>query len=138
MYANQIVLFSPTISLTYLTYSVSHSSLKSSTYGSGNLFKRTCEYLVKFRYCENATKHSQNIPIFWRFLLNSNIKKLGDFFNFVAFTEYLNFSWCRFSLEFQNCPVKKRNVLQKVSWTLWPILLNYISRNHFSKGWAGF
>ena len=78
-------------------------------------------------------------PNFLTFL-TSNVKKLGDFFNFVAFTEYLNFSWCNVGshLNFKTVRWKKRNVLQKVSWTLWPILLNYISRNHFSKGVKSF
>ena len=80
----------------------------------------------------------QNIHKISQFFdVSSNVKKLGDFFNFVAFTEYLNFSWCRFSLEFQNCPVKKKecNAKSKLNSMTYPFKLH---RKHFSKGVKSF
>ena len=46
--------------------------------------------MLKFRYCEKATKFEKKFPMC--FDINSNVKTSGRFFsNSVAFSQYLNF-----------------------------------------------
>ena len=60
------------------------------TNGNPNKNVRTINVL-KFRYCEKATKIWKNLPIY--LTLFSKFKKIGRFFQiFVAFPEYLNFT----------------------------------------------
>ena len=55
------------------------------------------EGLIKFRYSEKATEIGSVFQFFWHYLLSSNHKwKMGQ--NFVAFSEYLNFTR-NFSIE---------------------------------------
>ena len=50
------------------------------------IFLKVEENLLKFKYCEKATKFEKNLPIVGRY------SNLGDFFQiFLAFSEYLNF-----------------------------------------------
>ena len=47
--------------------------------------------LLKFRYSEKATTFEKNLPLY--LILLGNIKKVGRYFlNFVAFSQYLNFT----------------------------------------------
>ena len=109
----------------HLIKSVSHSSLKSSMGLALYSIGHASMYLVKIRYSEEAT-FSQEVAfsVFWHISIVHTVKKL-------AFSEYLN--WCRFSLEFQNCPEKRRG---KASWILWPNLK--LHRKHFSIGVKSF
>ena len=74
---------------------------------------------VKFRYSERATKMWKNLPISLTSL--SIAKKLGDFFQiFVAFSEYLNFTF----------------LLKKLTWSfnfLWICESGKIFKNLFDE-----